>query len=99
MTDAVAEEKLKVFISYLRRDSAALADELVGDLRLLASHRSSIVTTCRRGLGGASRWLDRGIRDGCIRCCAGSGQVGTLCLGSRSDDSAVETAVAGYLQG
>jgi hypothetical protein len=45
MTDAVAEEKLKVFISYWRRDSAALADELVGDVRLLASHRSSIVTT------------------------------------------------------
>jgi|SRR6516164_5113525 hypothetical protein len=32
MSDAGADEKLKVFISYSRRDSAAFADELVAGL-------------------------------------------------------------------
>ena len=32
MSDAGAGEKLKVFISYSRRDSAAFADELVAGL-------------------------------------------------------------------
>src|SRR5262245_43801642 len=34
MTEADAREKLKVFISYSRRDSAAFADELVAGLEL-----------------------------------------------------------------
>src|SRR5262245_13199020 len=34
MSDAAAGEKLKVFISYSRRDSAAFADELVAGLEL-----------------------------------------------------------------
>jgi hypothetical protein len=34
MTDAGAGEKLKVFISYSRKDSAAFADELMAGLEL-----------------------------------------------------------------
>jgi TIR domain len=34
MADAIAGEKLKVFISYSRRDSAAFADELMAGLEL-----------------------------------------------------------------
>jgi hypothetical protein len=45
MADAGAGEKLKVFISYSRRDSAAFADELVVGLEDRGSPRLSIATT------------------------------------------------------
>jgi len=45
MADPGAGEKLKVFISYSRKDSATFADELVQGSRLLStSRRFSTVT-------------------------------------------------------
>jgi hypothetical protein len=47
MADGGAGEKLKVFISYSRKDSAAFADELVAGLEMVASRHSSTATTWR----------------------------------------------------
>ena len=52
MADTGAGEKLKVFISYSRKDSAAFADELVAGLELAASRHSSTATTSRRVRNG-----------------------------------------------
>jgi len=45
MADVSAGEKLKVFISYSRKDSAAFADELVAGLEFGDLRHSSTATT------------------------------------------------------
>jgi hypothetical protein len=48
----IAGEKLKVFISYSRRDAAGFADELVAGLELADSRRSSTATDSSRASRG-----------------------------------------------
>jgi TIR domain-containing protein len=64
MADAGGGEKLKVFISYSRRDSAAFADELLTELEVAGLHHSSTDTTSFPGepwearLGGLIEQFD-----------------------------------------